>query len=187
MCCDNVFHIVGPTHIIYSKEHSNAALDLSNFLCQICGISCDIDQYHMSENITDWGMWNEYKIKECANNNGFVLLICSSVMFKQLSHPDDSPCIQMKAGYMNSLALNALISDATVTHCIIPVCFDKVSTKTVPSSLCGRTIYSLSYKKLIQVADINTILNKSEFKSLQSLVFKLSGESEVNKPPLGKT
>ena len=190
MYCNDVFHIVGPTHIIYSKEHDDDALNLSNFLREICGISCDIDQYHMSESIVDWGMWNESKIKECAKNNGFVLLICSSVMFKQLSHSDVSSCIEMKAGYMNSLALNALITDATVTRCIIPVCFDKTSTEIVPSSLRGRTIYSLPYNELIQVdpsTNINAILNKSEFKSLRSLVFKLRGESEVNKPPLSKT
>ena len=189
MYCNNVFHIVGPTHIIYSEEHSDAALDLSDFLRKKCGIFCEIDQYYMNENIVDWGMWNESKIKKCANNNGFVLLICSSVMFEQLSHPDSS-CIQMEAGGMNSLALNALISDATVSRCIIPVCFDKATTETVPSSLRGRTIYSLSYNELIQVDpsnDINTILNKSEFESLRRLVFKLRGESEVNKPPLGKT
>ena len=186
---DNVFDIVGPTHIIYSEEHSDAALELSDFLRRKCGISCDIDQYYMNENIVDWGTWNENKIKNCANNNGFVLLICSSVMFEHLNHPDSS-CIQMKAGGMHSLALNALISDATVTRCIIPVCFDEATTETVPSSLRGRTIYSLSYKELIQVdpsTDINTILNKSEFESLRSLVFKLRGESEVKKPPLGKT
>ena len=190
MYCNDAFHIVGPTYIIYSKEHSDAVLELSNFLREPCGINCDIDQYHMNDNIADWGVWNENNIKQYAKDNGFVLLICSSTMLKHLSNPDIYPCIQMGAGYINTLALNALIRDATVTRCIIPVCFDKTSIKTIPSSLRGRTSYSLPYNKLMQIdpsTDINTILNKPELGSLRSLVFRLRGEPEVNKPPVGKT
>ena len=190
MYCNDAFHIAGPTYIIYSEEHSDAALELSNFLRELCGIPCEIDQYHMSKSIADWGVWNENYIKECAKNNVFVLLICSSIMLKHLSDPDNNPCIKMKAGYINTLALNVLIRDATVTRYIIPVCFDKTSTENVPSSLRGRTIYSLSYSELMQAdpsSDINTILDKSEFESLRSLVFRLRGETEVNKPPLGKS
>ena len=187
---NGAFHIAGPTYIVYSEEHSDAALELSDFLRELCEIPCEIDQYHMSESIADWGIWNENNITECAKNNGFVLLICSSIMFKYLSDPDNNPCIKMKAGYINTLALNVLIRDATVTRCIIPVCFDKTSTETVPSSLRGRTIYSLSYSELMQAdpgSNVNTILGKSEFESLRSLVFRLRGEAEVDKPPLGKS
>ena len=190
MYCNGAFHIVGPTYIIYSEEHSDDALELSNFLRILCGISCEIDQYYMNESIVDWGVWNEKNIKKCAKENGFVLVICSSVMFEHLSDPEVNPCIKMKAGYINTLALNALIRDATVTRCIIPVCLDKTSTETVPSSLRGRTIYSLSCSELMQAdpsSDINTILDASKFESLRSLVFRLRGEAEVNKPTLGKT
>ena len=189
MYCNGAFHIVGPTFIIYSKEQSKAALELSNFLRVLCGINCEIDQYHTSEPIADWGVWNEYFIKKCVEKNGFVLLICSSIMLKHLSNPDVYPCIQMGAGYINTLSLNALIRDANVTRYIIPVCFDKTSTETVPSSLRGRTSYSLSYNKLMQIdpsTDINTTLNKPGLESLRSLVFRLRGEPEVNKPPIGK-
>ena len=105
MYCNGAFHIGGPTYIIYSKEYSDAALELSNFLRELCGIPCEIDQYYTSESIADWGLWNENFIKTCAKNNGSVLLICSSIMFRQLSNPKASPCIQMGAGYINTLAL----------------------------------------------------------------------------------
>ena len=190
MYCNGTFHIVGSTYIVYSEEHSDAARTLSDFLCVLCGINCDIDQYYMNESIADWGVWNENFIKKCVENNGFVLLICSSVMLKHLSNPDVYPRIQMKAGYINALALNALISDATATRCIIPVCFDKTSTDKIPSSLRGRTSYPLSYSKLMQAdpnTDINTTLNKPELESLRNLVFRLRGEAEVSKPPVGKT
>ena len=190
MYCNAAFHIVGPTFIVYSEEHSDAALGLSDFLRGLCGINCDIDQYYMSEGIADWGVWNETYIEKCVENNGSVLLICSSIMYKHLSKPDVYPCIQMKAGCISTSTLNTLIREATVTRCIIPVCFDKISTETVPRSLRWRTVYSLSYNKLMQIdpsTDINITLNKPELESLRSLVFRLRGEPEVNKPPLGKT
>ena len=176
---------MGPTYIIYSKEHSDDVLDLSDFLRNHCGVSCDIDQYHMHENIPQWGVWKENKIKELAKQNGFVLLICSPEMYQQLSQPDGSQ-IQMKAGHINTLTLNYLIKDPVTTQCIIPVCLEELNKEIVPSSLCGRTIYFLSFSKLDPDADINSILNIPEFESLRSLVYKLRSEVEISRPPLGK-
>ena len=168
------------TYIIYSKEHNDDVLELSHFLTKLCGVPCDIDQYHTLDNISQWGVWTENKIKELAKHSGFVLLICSPEMYQQLSEPGCSR-IQMKAGHIDTLTLNNLIRDPVTTHCIIPVCLEELNKETVPCSLRGRTNYFLSFSKLMQVdpnADIKSILAMSEFESLRSLVYKLRGEAD---------
>ena len=179
---------MGSTYIIYSEEDSNAVLDLSDFLRNYCGVSCDIDQYHTNENITQWGVWNEDKVKKHAESNGFVLLVCSPKMYQQLSKPDVCSRIQMKPGHIDTLALNNLIKDQSTTHCIIPVCLEKKDMKIVPSSLRERTIYSLSFGtlKVDPQTDIDRILDMPELESLRSLVYRLNGIRENDKPPLGK-
>ena len=177
---------MGPTYIIYSKEHSDDVLELSNFLRNHCGISCDIDQYHMNEKISHWGVWKENRIKELAKYNGFVLLVCSSKMYQQLSNPKSSQ-VEMKAGHIDTLTLNNLITDPATTDCIIPVCLEKLNKEIVPCSLRGRTIYSLSFSTLTQAdpnADFGSILDTPELESLRSLVYILKGEVEISRPPL---
>ena len=163
-------------------------LELSNFLRDRCGIHCEIDQYHMNDNIVSWGVWNEERIKELAKCNGYVLLICSPTMYQQLSHPGVSR-IEMRAGHIDSLALNNLIRDQATTHCVIPVCLEELNRKIVPVCLCERKIYSISYSTLMQVnsnADVESILEISELESLKSLVYRLKGLKEFLEPPLGK-
>ena len=180
-----------PTYIIYSEEHSDFVHQLSDLLI-CCGVDCDIDQYHMIENIPQWGVWNEDKIKKIAKCNGFVLLMCCPKMHQQLSDTNVSSQIQMKVGHINTFALNTLIREEATTHCIIPVCLcetlEKLNIKIVPDSLRGRTIYSLSLSILEQVEPEADILNKPGLESLQSLVFRLNGKPEISKPiaTLGK-
>lgn len=177
-----------PAYIVYSKEHSDAVLEVSNFLRNCCGIPCEIDQYCKDKSIPNWESWNEHKITTLAKCNGYVLLLCSPTMYQQLSQPDVS-VIQMKDGHINNLALNNLIKGQATTHCVIPVCLEELNKDIVPISLRDRTVYHLSFSTLMQV-DLNTnveaILEIPQLESLRSLVFKLSGEKEVIKPPLGK-
>ena len=163
-------------------------LELSNFLRGRCGIPCEIDHYFKNDNIPDWGAWNERKITTLAESNGYVLLICSPIMYQQLSQPYVSQ-IEMEAGHINSSALNNLIKGPATTHCVIPVCLEELSKEIVPISLCHRTIYHLSFSTLIQVdpnTNVEAILSIPELESLRSLVFRLRGEKEVIKPSLGK-
>ena len=176
-----------PTYIIYSKEDSDAVLEVSDFLNR-CGVACDIDQYHMHKNILQWGVWNESKIKEVAKDNGFVLLVCSHKMYRQLSDPNTSQ-IEMKAGHIDTPTLNNLIRDPATTDCIIPVCVEEVNKEIVPISLRGRTIHSLSFSTLMKAdpnTDFRSILDRPELESLRSLVHRLIGEPEISRPPIGK-
>ena len=140
----------------------------------------------MSENIPQWAVWIEDKINKYTHDNGFILLICSSNMFQQLSETHSS-CIQMKAGHIDNLTLNYLLRCRAITHHIIPVCLEKLNMDVVPCSLRERTIYTISLSTLFQV-DLDTnaesILDKRELESLRSLVFRLRGESEISIPPL---
>ena len=181
---------MGPTCIIYSEEHKDFVLELSDFLRNHCEVDCDIDQYYISEDIPQWGVWHEDKIKKHAECNGFVLLVCSPKMYEQLNNPSVSSLIQMKPGHIGTLALNSLISEEETTRCIIPVCDDSLekSNTVVPSSLRGRTIYCFSFATLKQIdpeEDVERILNMRGLESLRSLVFRLRGESEIWKAPLG--
>ena len=161
---------------------------MSNFLRHCCRIPCEIDQYYKDKNILNWDLWNEHKITTLAEFNGYVLLLCSPTMYQQLSQPSVS-VIQMNDGHINNLALNNLIKGQTTTHCVIPVCLEELNKDIVPISLRDRTVYHLSFSTLMRVdrnTNVEAILEIPQLESLKSLVFKLSGEKEVIKPPLGK-
>ena len=158
-------------------------LELAGFLTS-CGIPCDMDQYHSNENILDWGLWNILRIKECAKDDTFVLLICSSTMCEQLSKPDKSIRIQMKSGHIDSLSLNSLIKGEETAHCIIPVCLENSQKENIPISLTARACYFLSISKLRQYKDPSYILSLPEFESLQCLVFRLRKQPAADRPPV---
>lgn len=178
-----------PTYIVYSKDDDpcDYIRELSEFLNR-CGVDCDIDQYHASENILDWGGWNEEVIKDRASRNGYILLVCSQKLHQQLRNPSTSLTIKMKAGHISNLALNALIKDENITNHIIPVFLEQYRRELVPSCLVGRSCYSICITKLLELANIHgnleTILNTPELESLRSLVCRLRGEPEVVKPPV---
>lgn len=183
------FCTTAPTLVIYSKEDSEDVLLLSDFLRKYCGIPCDIDQYNSQEKILDWGGWVEKKVTEYAHPSvdGFVLLVCSYRMYEQLSKHDKSSRIQMEPGHISSLALNSLIKDQQTTHCFIPVCLEDLQMENIPKSLSGRSCYSLSLSKLKKVnpqEEASIILSTPGLELLQSLVYRLRREPEVEKPPV---
>lgn len=185
--CNVPFVAIPETYIIYSEKESDDVLELADFL-RICGIPCDIDQYHSQyhshENILDWGLWNERKIMNCAKDGGFVLLVCSSTICEQLNKPDKSSRIQMKLGHIDSLSLNSLIKGEATAHCIIPVCLENLQMKNIPKSLTERACYFLSISILRQYEDPSYILSLPEFESLQRLVFRLKKQPDADRPPV---
>ena len=165
------------TYIIYSKEHSDAVLEVSNFLRSCCGIACEIDQYYGGQNITNWEVWNEHKIRALAMCHGYVLLLCSPTMYQQLSQPSVS-VIQMKDGHINSAGLNKLIKAQATTHCIIPVCLEELNIEIVPISLRDRPVYHLSFSTLMRIdlyTNVEAIWKLPELQSLRCLVYRLKG------------
>ena len=177
-----------PTCIVYSKDDdpSNHVCDLSDFLNH-CGVDCDIDQYHASENILDWGGWVETMIKSRASRNGYVLLVCSPRLHQKLSNPSSSLKIEMKAGHITNLTLNTLIKDEIITYHIIPIFLEQDKKEYIPTCLAGRICYSVCITKLLELSNhsgsIEAVLNAPELESLRDLVCRLRGEPVVVKPP----
>ena len=102
-----IFIATPKVFIVYCKEDADDVLQLSNFL-HANGINCDIDQYYSAENITDQGHWSEERIKECCASNGFILLICSKLMYQHLCGLEMST-VEMVYSCISSLSLRNTI------------------------------------------------------------------------------
>jgi len=175
--------IVNPeVSIVYCKEDGDDVLQLSDFL-RTNGINCDIDQYHSTKNITDWGHWSENKIKECCASNGFVLLICSRRMYQHLCVSETST-IEMSYGYISNLSLRNICTDEKSTQHVIPVFLEEYQKEYLPTSLRARLSYPISISKWMETTDPNLLLNTPGLEQLRSLVFRLTGQPEVEKSPL---
>ncbi|XP_065904290.1 uncharacterized protein [Dysidea avara] len=168
--------------IVYCKEDGDNVWQLSDFL-RDSGINCDIDQYHSSENITDWGHWSENMIKKCCSSNGFILLICSNLMYQHLC-VSETATIKMSCGYISSLSLRSTYTDEKSTPHVIPVFLEECQTEYLPPCLKARSSYSVLISRWIEARDTNRILNTPGLDQLQSLVRRLTGQPEVEKSPL---
>ena len=174
-----------PACIVYSKDDDpfNHVRDLSDFL-NLCGVDCDIDQYHTNENILDWGSWTEELIKNQAARRGYVLLVCSPKLHQQLTNVASSlRTIEMKAGHISNLTLNTLIKDEKITNYIIPVALEQCRKELIPTCLAGRLCYSANITKVPNdFPSIDAVLSTPELESLRSLVHRLRDEPEVVRP-----
>ena len=172
--------------IIYSREDGYASeyvQTLSDFL-HSCGVDCDIDQYHASEDILDWEQWWEQKINGVIFNNGYVLFaVANHDCLKRCLAKSEK--IYMNAGFMSSILLSSYITDASKTGYFIPVYLDAVNISLLPGVLSQRTSYCANVRALENVnpnASSAEILDTRGLESLRSLVFRLTGQVEVEKP-----
>jgi len=179
-----------PAFIVYSKEDKEEVFLLSDFLRK-CYIDCDIDQYHTTEHILDWGQWVEKNIRRCAGE-GFVVLVCSPMMYQYLCDSEKSERVEMGVGHIDTLSLRSLFKDANinqkVNQKVVPIFLDKYQSQQISSNLKERRSYFVSFSKLIELdpdLDASIILKEPDLKSLQSLVYKLRGIPEVEKPQVG--
>ena len=177
-----IFIATPKVFIVYCKEDGDNVWQLSDFL-RDSGINCDIDQYHSSENITDWGHWSENMIKKCCSSNGFILLICSNLMYQHLC-VSETATIKMSCGYISSLSLRSTYTDEKSTPHVIPVFLEECQTEYLPPCLKARSSYSVLISRWIEARDTNRILNTPGLDQLQSLVRRLTGQPEVEKSPL---
>ena len=173
--------------IVYSKDDdpNNHVKDLSDFLRAYCGIDCDIDQYHASENILDWGLWNEEQMRNCTTKNGYVLLVCSPKLHQQLCDARNSSRIEMRAGHLTNLTLNSLIKDSHITQHVIPVFLEQHRLDCVPTCVAERTCYALNWSRVMNcdpTAEAGVILSTPGLEQLRSLVCRLRSEVENLKP-----
>jgi len=169
--------------ILYCHNDGPAAdfvITLSDFL-RICGVDCDIDQYHANDNITDWDQWWEQKINE-VTQNGFVLFAVAhnDLMKKCMAN---SERIQMSHGFISGMLLSSILGDIKMSSRIIPVFLDNfVNGALLPGVLSQRTRYCANIRVLETAANGPEDLDTPGLESLKSLVFRLTGQIEVEKP-----
>ena len=179
---------VGPSTIIYSqKDDDDDGIQMLAELLRKSGVDCDIDQYHTNEKIANWDRWWERKVRDISEQNGFILLVCSPTLMKCLS---DNERIQMKEGSIGFNLLGSLIEDRHTTAHIIPVFIDQYIAEHIPISLSQRKYYELMLHNLAQFdlenITFDVMVNSPAFDCLVSLVYKLTGQPEVEKPPLAQ-
>ena len=179
---------VGPSTIIYSQEDDpDDGIQTLAELLRKSGVDCDIDQYHSNDKIANWDRWWERKVRDIAEQNGFILLVCSITLRKCLSNNER---IQMKEGSISSLLLGSMIEERHTTAHIIPVFLDQYNADYMPLSLLQRKCYALMLHSVVDF-DLETITfhqmaTVPEFACLVSLVYKLTGQPEVEKPPVAQ-
>ena len=126
-------------------------------------------------------------IKSCASRNGYILIVCSLTLYQKLSNPASISKIEMKAGHISNLTLNALIKDKTISYRIIPIFLEQYRKEYIATCLAGRSSFSVHITKLLELlrqgGNIDVMLNTPGLELLQSLVYRLKGE-QVVKPPI---
>jgi len=178
--------IVGPSVMIYAKDDDpDDAIQTLAELLRRCGVDCDIDQYHGTDKIINWDQWWERKVRKIADQNGFILLVCSPTIMKCLSNNER---VHMKEGSISCTLLSSLIENRHTTTHLIPVFLDQCIMDYVPLSLTQRKCYSLMLHALtgfdVENITFHEISSIPESEGLVSLVYKLTGQPEVEKPPV---
>lgn len=179
---------VGPSVIIYSQDDDpDDGIQMLAELLRKGGVDCDIDQYHSTDRIINWDQWWEVKVREIANKNGFILLVCSPALIRCLS---DNKRIQMKEGSISCTLLSSLFADRRTNALIIPVFVEHCILDCVPLSLSQRRYYALMLQSLVDYdlerVELEDMMNIPEFECVISLIYKLTGQPEVEKPPVAQ-
>ena len=161
------------------KVHSLSDL-LRNF-----GIDCTIDLYHANDiEISNWSEWVTNQIKEHITSvDGNVLFVCSEAMIRLLDEtpgPNNTQ-INMVYGRIDRLTLTNILR-GNYTSKFLPMLIDEDQKNLVPHCLQEGKIYRFNYKALNNVNDYRTILDRSEFSSLRSLVATVSRQQQYPQP-----
>ena len=150
-------------------------------------MDCDIDQYHTHDKISNWNQWWEETVKQIAEENGFILLVCSPTLMECLSKKEIVP---MKEGFISCLLLSSFIENRQISNNLIPIFLDQYIADCMPMSLSQRKNYALMICSLAQNdlenLKLTDFVNNPEFECLTSLYRKLTGQPEVQRPPIAR-
>ena len=170
---------------MYTKEDYDPNGDQVLILCDVlrhAGVDCDIDLYHINENVQDWSHWASLSMHYCAAKKDYILLVCSPRMIALLEETVGNPRINMCAGYIYRLTLRNLLQQHT--NSFIPL-IDPSLSSVVPPVLSGKTTFHFSYSRVPQNVTVEQLLDHPDFTSLRSLVATLSGQKEYPPPNVG--
>ena len=176
--------------VLYSKEedpHGERVSCLSDILHN-CGISCDLDLYHLNDaDVLDWSFWIAKRVEyHTASLYSHVILVCSPTMISTLEERSDNVCVDMVAGSIDRMTLRHYLQQGA--RRVLPLFINKPSDECVPPSLSGKTRYYFPYDRLLEMPeDVTTpdLLSHPDFTSLRSLVATLTGQKEIPEPGLG--
>ena len=163
------------------REH---VIDLAEFLAK-CGVKCDIASYYLDENVNDW---NDF-IAECITRTEYILLVCTKKLNEKLTGQSHSRVEMAKSDgpYILSSTLKSLLENSQGT---LPIILEKGNRNYIPMFLQSTTIYTISLDALSSAISASQepkeILNDSKYKDLRSLVARLTGQSEVEKPEVAQ-
>ena len=168
---------------MYSKEDydpkGDQVLCLSNLLNSL-GVFCDIDLYHLNENIMDWSFWVGKNVEYYSTSAySYVILVCSPTMIATLEERNDNACVEMAAGYIDRLALRHYLQQGAQR--VLPLFINNPSADYVPPSLSGKTWYHFPCDTLAEMPEDvlpEQVLDHPAFNSLRSLVATLTGQPE---------
>ena len=178
--------------MIYShNDDPDNGVEVLARLLRNSGVDCDIDQYHNNEKISNWDQWWEQKVKQIEERNGFILLVCSPTIKKCLSNNER---IYMKEGSISCPLLSSLIENRETTAHLIPVFLEQYNPDCLPMSLTQRKCYALMLESLAARFGIEVVENIKpdkfvdipEFDCVASLWRKLTGQPEVERPPVAQ-
>jgi len=96
----------------------------------------------------------------------------------------ETSIIEMSYAYISNLSLRNIYTDAKSTQHIIPVFLEEYQEEYLPTSLRARLSYPISISKWMETTDPTLLLNTPGLEQLRSLVYRLTGQAEVEKSPL---
>ena len=191
------FSLAFIVYLINQTDHNRKQiLILSQILC-CCGIDCNMDQYHSTENIISWPLWVSQQIDNCISKGGYILLECSRMMYNILCSSYNPP-IKMVAGHIDCQNIRHYLHHNTKS--VLPFFIDEVSSCFIPQSLSEKTFYNFPFRKLPKIftsessqnlteENVQELLANPDFTSLRSLVATMTKQQEICQPhigPLGK-
>ena len=177
---------VGPSVIIYSQvDDPDDGIETLARLLRNSGVDCDIDQYYTNMKVSNWDQWWEQKVRQIAEENGFILLVCSPTLMKCLSNGER---VFMKEGSISCQLLSSLIENRQTTKHFIPVFLEQFNVNWLPMSLTQRRFYAIMLHDLtefnLENITSSVFVDIPQFQHFVSLWRKLTGQPEVERPPI---
>ena len=169
--------------IVYAKEENDPyEVQCLTDLLTNCGIVCDVDLYHVNENI-DWLDWVEKSLSyHVGYLHCYVILVCSPTMRSVLDERNPHDYILMTATYITGQVLRQCLQQ--YPQSFLPIIINDVSTDYVPPILSRQTCYHFPYNKLYEMPEDVTprgVIHHPDFTSVRRLVTELTGLQEF--PP----
>lgn len=182
-----MFCIVSSAFIVYAKEENDCygdqVLALSHFLND-CGIACDVDLYHINENVIDWSFWVAKNMEHYyASHHGYVIMVCSPTMISLLEERSDNARVEMVVANIDRLTFRYYLQQGV--HKTFPLFINNPSTNYVPPILSGKTCYNFPYDKIPENVPAHELLNYPDFALMRNLVATLTGQHEIPAPSVG--